>query len=207
VRGAELAGETASCARVSLSSSAMAMQRRRRLHLRAGSTAFPRILDLHLRAHWPIGVKPCSDFKPIKPAMAARSSRPVTRDRKLLQALIVDDDELIRTVLGDMLRDLGVVHVAMAADGAAGVAALERSHVPTDVVLCDLNMPGNDGFQFMEQLAERGFPGGVVLISGMDERVRNSATLMAKLHQLNILATLRKPVDVADLRSALTQLT
>ena len=122
------------------------------------------------------------------------------------QAMVIDDDKLMQAVLGDLLHDLGVAQVTTAANGKAGIEALARAAEPPDLVLCDLNMPGEDGFQFMEHLAERGFEGGIVLVSGMDDRVLNSATLMAKLHRLNILATLKKPVDSAALGAALAKL-
>ena len=125
---------------------------------------------------------------------------------KAQRALVIDDDKFMLAVLGDMLRDLGVTHVSTAANGAAGMAALEHATLPPDVVLCDLNMPGTDGFEVMEQLAARNFGGGVVLVSGMDDRIRNSAMLMARFHGLNILATLDKPVNEAALGAALAKL-
>ena len=125
-----------------------------------------------------------------------------TRIQATRQALIVDDDKFMQQVLGDMLRELGVSQITTAVNGISGMKAFDRfAHMP-DVVLCDLHMPDNDGFQFMEQLAERGYRGGVILVSGMDERVLNSATLMAKFHSLNILATLKKPVDESTLGDA-----
>jgi CheY-like chemotaxis protein len=122
------------------------------------------------------------------------------------QALVVDDDKFVQTILSDLLRDLGVAHVTTAGNGLAAIQALDRAAVRPDVILCDLHMPGHDGFQFMEDLSSREFRGGIVLVSGMDARVLNSATLMARFHSLNILATLKKPVDAATLGAALARL-
>jgi CheY-like chemotaxis protein len=121
-------------------------------------------------------------------------------------ALLVDDDKLMLTVMADMLRDLGVVGIGTALNGAEGIAAFDRMSAAPALILCDLNMPGNDGFQFMQQLANRGYAGGIVLVSGMDVRIMRSATLMARFHRLNILATLTKPVEAAALRAALDRL-
>ena len=122
------------------------------------------------------------------------------------RALLVDDDKFMLTVLRDMLRELGVVGITTAANGAAGIEAFDRLVPPPELIVCDLNMPGGDGFQFMEQLSARGYSGGIVLVSGMDARTMSSATLMAKFHRLNILATLNKPVDEASLGMALAKL-
>jgi CheY-like chemotaxis protein len=122
------------------------------------------------------------------------------------RALLVDDDKFMRTVLGDMLRDLGATGVTMAENGATALAAYERLLPPPELVVCDLNMPGSDGFQFMEALAAKGYKGAIVLVSGMDARTMNSASLMARFHRLNILATLAKPVSEAALRQALSSL-
>lgn len=122
------------------------------------------------------------------------------------RALLIDDDKFMLVVLRDMLRELGVVGITTAADGASGIAAFDRLLPPPELVVCDLNMPGSDGFQFMEHLGARGYRGGVILVSGMDARTMGSASLMAKFHRLNILATLNKPVDEATLGMALAKL-
>jgi CheY-like chemotaxis protein len=109
-------------------------------------------------------------------------------------------------VRGDMLRDLGVTDIRAAANGNDGAAALDRMAVPPDLVVCDLNMPGEDGFQFMERLGKRGFTGGVILVSGLDARILNSASLMARFHRLTFLATLTKPVEATALRAAIARL-
>lgn len=128
---------------------------------------------------------------------ASLSPAPVCR------ALVVDDDKFMQAVLGDMLRELGISQVSTAANGTAGMDVIDRAAGHPDLVLCDLNMPGNDGFQFMEQLAARAFTGSVILVSGMTPRVMKSAALMARFHRLNILGTLGKPVSKADLSTAL----
>jgi CheY-like chemotaxis protein len=122
------------------------------------------------------------------------------------RALLIDDDKFMQTVIGDLLRDLGVAQVTVAASGSAGIEALARAAMPPDLILCDLHMPGGDGFEFMEKLAAMHFGGGVILVSGLDERTRKSAALMARFHRLNILATLGKPVDAAGLSAALAKL-
>lgn len=130
------------------------------------------------------------------------ASRPVRTGR----ALLVDDDKFMLEFVGDLLRDLGVAEVTTATDGALGLTAFDRAGTKPDLILCDLHMPQQDGFQLMAALAQRGYRGGVILISGQEARTLKSATLMAQFHELNILATLEKPIDRNALASALARL-
>lgn len=136
----------------------------------------------------------------LHPASTSPHSRSVQR------VLLVDDDTFMLTVVGDLLRDLGVSHITTASNGSAALQAYERASPKPDVVLCDLNMPVNDGFQLMEQLGVQGFAGGVILFSGMDDRTLKSASLMAQFHRLRFLDTIRKPVEKAVLQAALAKL-
>jgi CheY-like chemotaxis protein len=123
---------------------------------------------------------------PTSPAGAALSS---------LHVLLVDDDSFMLELLASMLRKLGVGRVALAADGQRAVAAFEAGRAVPDLIICDINMPGKDGFQVMEEISAKGYKGAVVLLSGMTARVLNSAALMGRFHHLNVLGVLQKPVS------------
>lgn len=110
-----------------------------------------------------------------------------------LHVLLVDDDPFTHELLGTMLRSLGVTRVSTASDGTRGVAALKSS--APDLIICDLHMPGMDGFQVMEAMAGAGYRGAVILLSGMEERVLNSAALMGRFHHLQLLGVVHKPVS------------
>lgn len=112
-----------------------------------------------------------------------------------LHVLLVDDDDFMLDLIGDMLRDLGVSGVTTAADGQRGIAAFQSARQVPDIVICDINMPNTDGFQMMELLAKENKKCGFILVSGLEQRYVNSATLMAKFHHLNILGALHKPVE------------
>lgn len=118
-----------------------------------------------------------------------------------MHVLLVDDDEFMVELMADMLRELGVDHITTAADGAKGLAALRAAKVSLDIVICDINMPNTDGFQMMEMLAKERRGCGFILVSGLESRFVNSATLMAKFHHLNILGALQKPVARETLAS------
>ena len=66
--------------------------------------------------------------------------------------LIVDDQEANVQMLEQMLQDAGYQHVTSTMDPYA-VGALHRDH-HYDLILLDLQMPGMDGFQVMQELKE-----------------------------------------------------
>lgn len=122
-----------------------------------------------------------------------------------MHVLVVDDDEFMQELIADMLRDLGVENITTAADGKKGFAAFQAAKFPPDIVICDINMPSTDGFQMMELLAKQNAGCGVILMSGLEQRFMNSATLMAKFHHLNILGALPKPVEKAALAALIAK--
>jgi two-component system, sensor histidine kinase and response regulator len=65
------------------------------------------------------------------------------------KVLIIDDEEIIREPLGDLLR-LENYEVAMAASGDDGLA-LAKTELP-DIILCDIMLPGRDGYSVFEVL-------------------------------------------------------
>src|SRR5437868_15039224 len=63
--------------------------------------------------------------------------------------LAIDDDPGMRTLVARILERAGCV-VELASDGAEGLAAM-RARVPA-LVLCDIQMPGLDGFGTLEAM-------------------------------------------------------
>lgn len=122
-----------------------------------------------------------------------------------MHVLLVDDDDFMLELIADMLRDLGVENITTAADGKKGFAAFKAAQCTPDIVICDINMPNTDGFQLMELLAKESNGCGFILVSGLEERFVNSATLMAKFHHLNVLGALHKPVEKEALAALLSK--
>jgi CheY-like chemotaxis protein len=81
-------------------------------------------------------------------ARAAPAER-VSRTR----VLIVEDDEGCAGALRDLLQHLGYEAV-VACDGVAGLAA--ASTLDPDVVVCDVNLPGLDGYEVARRLRAGG---------------------------------------------------
>jgi EAL domain-containing protein (putative c-di-GMP-specific phosphodiesterase class I)/ActR/RegA family two-component response regulator len=120
------------------------------------------------------------------------------------RALLVDDDPVFRALAEDMLLDAGVGEVVTAEDGAKAVDALNRQSNP-DLLVCDLNMPAHDGVSLIRALAERRYPGKVLIISGEANPVIESVAKLASMQGLDILASIRKPLTQEALARALSR--
>jgi DNA-binding NarL/FixJ family response regulator len=85
----------------------------------------------------------------------------------LISLLIVDDHPVVRDGLRGMFgADPRFEVVGEAGDGAEAVAAGER--LRPDVILMDLRMPGTDGVAAIRELAKRGVPSRVLVLTTYD---------------------------------------
>jgi CheY-like chemotaxis protein len=107
--------------------------------------------------------------------------------------LVIDDDQYVRMLLGDLLPTWGY-EADVVADGVEGLARFGQRRY--DAVLTDLAMPHVSGLDVAAGVRTRDPSVGVILftafageLAGEDERLR--------------LRVLRKPLDIDDLRRAL----
>jgi DNA-binding NarL/FixJ family response regulator len=100
---------------------------------------------------------------------AAGPSERVVPD--LLRVMLVDDHDLFRTGLRNLLEEQGVQIVAEASEGSTALT-LVREFTP-DVVVMDLNMPGMNGIEATREIARMAPLTRVVVltISDQDEDV------------------------------------
>jgi len=80
-----------------------------------------------------------------------------------MKILIIDDERYIRNSMGEILSDEGYI-VETAEDGLSGYEAASKGHY--DVIFCDIKMPGLDGTEVLDKLAEDGCESAIVMISG-----------------------------------------
>lgn len=80
---------------------------------------------------------------------------------RMLRVLVIDDDPVVRDCAAEVLADEGYV-VMQAAGGSAGIEQALRS--PPDLVLCDLLMPGVDGFGVLARLRAEPATAGIPFI-------------------------------------------
>lgn len=109
-----------------------------------------------------------------------------------LKVLIVDDEISQRSGLAAVVSAWGMV-AETAADGNEALQKLNS--FAADVVITDLNMPGLDGFGFLERLRDLGdMPPTIVLTA-----FGNIETAVRTVHELGAYWFLEKPVQPATL--------
>ena len=72
-----------------------------------------------------------------------------------------------------------------------------------EMVALDLGMPGMDGIELLRFLADHGFGGPVLIISGFDRRVLESAFRLGEALGLKMVGPLEKPARLDTLEAIL----
>ena len=71
-----------------------------------------------------------------------------------MKILAVDDDELIREILGATLEAHGYTNVTMADCGEDALRKIAASPEPFDGFMFDIQMPGMDGTELCQQVRQ-----------------------------------------------------
>jgi two-component system, OmpR family, alkaline phosphatase synthesis response regulator PhoP len=109
------------------------------------------------------------------------------------RVLVIDDDEEIRAALAEYLVDVEGYEVALAGNGAEGLASLEEGPLPS-AVLVDSIMPVLDGAATIERIrANPAWAKIPVILSSGDPRATS----------LDADRWLAKPFSIDDLVAAL----
>jgi signal transduction histidine kinase len=116
---------------------------------------------------------------------------------KEIPILVVDDEQSVRNVLSQVLKDEGFV-VTEAADGEQAMAAFEEALYP--LVITDIVMPGLSGIELLEKIKKRNSETQVIIITShasMDtaiQALRNGAYdyLFKPFEDINLISTVTK---------------
>ena len=84
------------------------------------------------------------------------ADRQLLAEMEKLRILVVDDEEEIRNLLQGVLRDLGIVRVHLAENGAMAWQRLSRSELDYDLVISDWLMPRMDGLELLNKMRKCG---------------------------------------------------
>lgn len=122
------------------------------------------------------------------------------RERNLVLAV---DDEVDFLELIVQIGD-GVGCEVITADSAEGFREQLAQRHPS-LILLDLQMPGMDGIEALRYLARQGTTAGILLASGMDQRVLASARQLGDQLGLRMLGTLQKPAMLEEIEALLAK--
>ena len=120
--------------------------------------------------------------------------------RKLL---VVDDEPAILALIKRAGEACGYEVIATSRAGDFKQLFLSTQ---IDVIGLDLGMPDVDGIELLRFLAEEQCQSQLVIISGFDRRILDTALRLGEALGLKIAGTFAKPVKMAVLRNLLTQL-
>ncbi|HUU46636.1 MAG TPA: response regulator [Acidobacteriota bacterium] len=119
---------------------------------------------------------------------ATKPEQPPTA--KAFKVLVVDDEELILTLLDQVLADDG--YRVRTAESALRALELMREE-PADLVVTDIRMPGMDGLALSLQLRQDYPDTRIILITGyLSDHSRGSA------NEIGVEEILKKPFKSAD---------
>jgi two-component system response regulator DctR len=110
-------------------------------------------------------------------------------------AFVIDDEEMVRTSLGKLLRAIGVP-----ATGFASAEAFLTSYRGDErgCLIVDIRMPGMNGLDLVDALQQRGCTLPVIVISGHADEGS-----LRRLAGLRTVGLLEKPFSLAQLREML----
>lgn len=116
------------------------------------------------------------------------------------RVLILDDDPLTAQTIAHIARFIGM-EARYTTEHQAFFGMLRAW--PPDVIALDMIMPGMDGVEVLSKLAGQGCKADIILTSGVDYQVLESARRTADKEGLKIVGLLPKPFSAAQMRELL----
>lgn len=128
-------------------------------------------------------------------------SRPHADGRRSY-VLVVDDEPANRAILGRTIESCGL-EVRTAKEGREALSIL--SDARPDLILLDLNMPGMNGFDFLDELNKRPSPPPVIVITAKDLTQEERNRLMGSVSQVMERRTQSQEALLAEINQQLAK--
>ncbi len=118
-----------------------------------------------------------------------------------VKVYLIDDDPDMVELLSEVVESIGLNPLGY----TMASVFFEQVSVFTDgsILILDLNMPEMDGIEVMRRLAGMDNPPALILVSGHDAGVLHSAEKLCQAHELELIASLGKPLSLDTLRNLL----
>ena len=117
--------------------------------------------------------------------------------------LLIDDEPALADNLANAARSCGFEPIVTARDEDFRKALIANR---PEMVALDLGMPGMDGVELTRFLADQNYRGPVLIVSGFDRRVLESAFRLGEALGLNMVGPVEKPVRLDVLENVLSKL-
>jgi DNA-binding response OmpR family regulator len=117
--------------------------------------------------------------------------------------LLIDDEPALADYLASAARTCGFDPIVTARDEEFREALVAQR---PEMVAIDLGMPGADGVELTRFLADQNYRGPVLIVSGFDRRVLESAFRLGEVLGLNMVGPVEKPVRFDALEEILSKL-
>ena len=117
--------------------------------------------------------------------------------------LLIDDEPSLAEFMANAARTSGFEPIVTARDDEFRDAFIANR---PEMVALDLGMPGMDGVELTRFLAEQDYRGPVLIVSGFDRRVLESAFRLGEALGLNMAGPVEKPVRLEALEQLLGKL-
>src|SRR5580658_10343599 len=115
--------------------------------------------------------------------------------------LVIDDEPDVGKFIAAAAQTVGL-HCAVTSDVDTFFQALTPL---TNLILLDLMMPGRDGIEVLRLLAQQRCDVPIILMSGVGDRVLETAEQLAQSLGLSIVGHLNKPFRLKELQEILTR--
>jgi len=117
--------------------------------------------------------------------------------------LLIDDEPALADYLAKAAQACGFEPIVTAEDQQFRDALVANR---PEMVALDLGMPGMDGVELLRFLAREDYRSPVLIVSGFDRRVLESAFRLGEALGLTMVGPLEKPVRLEELETVLAQL-
>lgn len=138
-------------------------------------------------------------FPPSKDAPPHRMPKPILGPEEKLKILLVDDEEYVLNILGDILEYLGYEPVRFM-DGESAVKYFEKNYSEVHYAIVDVKMPKLDGIKTVKKLREVNPELPVIFTSGFEDG------MLDKKDMQGIIGFLRKPYSVNTIARDISKL-
>ena len=120
----------------------------------------------------------------------------------LPRLLLIDDEPVLAEFVADAAQMCGFEPMVT---GDESTFRQRFAEVHPQMVALDLGMPGMDGVELLRFLADQHYDGPVLIISGFDRRVLDSAFRLGEALGLTMAGPLEKPARLQDLEDILNR--